>query len=219
MGTCVTSNSWNKQKPNPSVCSLCNTCLTCNNKTTPICEDKETLCNQGKESASAALGPANAPTVQRDQIIIKVFSQSTLNDLIDYVKKAANLGGNTTSPTPSLGPEDRDFVYADKIMELIEALKKINPENDPGVTVERDQVIYADTINKIMEKINNLKVSQNACDMCNASANAACTSCQSCDSQCQLTCNLSCQTACELSCQTVCQMCLSCNYSCNYAWG
>lgn len=219
MGTCVTSNSWNKGTPNPTVCSYCNTCDNCNNKTAPICDTKQSLCDQGKEQASSALGSAGAPTVARDQIIAKVFSQSTLNDLIDYIKKAANLGGQTTSPTPSLSPEDREFVYADKITELIEALKKINPSNDPGVTVARDDIIYADLINKIMQKINNMKVSQNACDMCNAGANAQCTSCQSCDSQCQLTCNLACQTGCQLSCQTACQTCLSCNFGCNYAWG
>lgn len=173
-------------------CDVCQNCDSSNSR----CNTQQTLCSGSRmkgQLASAYVGSAGAPSIKRDDIIIKVFPRSTLNSLIDYVGKAANYGDTKTSGGWKGSHETRDFIYADKIQSLIAGMKSLTSDNDPGVSseVEKGKVIYASTFQAIMSKLNNLKVSPGACDICISSCNATCNTCNSCDSC--ISCN-SCQS-------------------------
>lgn len=171
----------------------CNVCENCDSSNSN-CNTQQTLCTGSRmkgQLASAYVGSAGAPSIKRDDIIIKVFPRSTLNNLIDYVGTAASYGGSVTSGGWKGTHETRDFIYADKINELINGMKSVSSSNDPGVTIKAGDVIYASTFQSIMSSLNNLKVSTSACDVCVSGCNATCNTCNSCNSC--ISCN-SCQS-------------------------
>lgn len=94
------------------------------------------------------------------------------------------MGKEQTSPTPSIGSEGRDFLYADKINEIIDGMITVDSSNATG-KVARDQIIYSSTFNRIMDKIRELNIHKTkACDMCVSQCNAYCNSCNACVSNC-----------------------------------
>lgn len=183
MGTCAywVTQGWESVKTSGSCNSSCDDCVRCNNDYTPYCNSAQKLCsNASQTAADLNVGAAGAPTASRDVIIKKLFPQSLMNELIQWILDAANMGAESTSPIPTIAEEDRDFVYADKINEIIDGMVRIYYSNNTA-KVERDQIITTETFNRIMEKINNLQInSSTACDMCVWTCNAGCQSCNSC---------------------------------------
>ena len=164
-------------------CDVCQNCDSSNKR----CNTQQTLCTGSRmkgQLASAYVGAAGAPTIKRDDIIIEVFPRSTLNNLIDYVGKAAGYGNTQSSGNWQGSHETRDFIYADKIESLIAGMKSLTSDNDPEVSseVKAGEIIYASTFQAIMSKLNNLKLSPSACDICISDCNAICNTCNTCNS-------------------------------------
>lgn len=188
MGTCAFWDSWSKGVS--ASCNHCNGCNTCNNDDKPRCNTAQPICSTtaGQVAADLAVGDPGAPTASRDQIIIKVFPRSLMNELIQWILDAANMGKVSTSPIPSIGKEDREFIYADKINEIIDGMITIWSGNSTA-KVQKDQIITSETFNRIMDAINNMEINpSSACDMCVYSCNAGCLSCNTCVS-CQCDCD------------------------------
>lgn len=165
--------------------NLCNVCINCDTSSRPYqCNTQQTFCTGSRmrgQLASAYIGAANAPTFVRDDIIIKKFPQATLNTLIEYVANAAKHGATQDSGSWTTGAETRPHIYADKINELLAGIRSINSVNNPGTNKQKDQVIYAEEFNTIMNTINNLRLGNSACDLCNTSCDVTCNTCNSCD--------------------------------------
>jgi hypothetical protein len=149
------------------------------------------------------------PSFKRDDIIIETFSRKTLNDMISYVSEAAALGDITDSGGWTADPETRDFIYADKINELLDGIASLSGQS-AGAKVKKDDIIYADFFSGISSTINKLKLSSKACDVCVTYCDTSCNTCDECD-KCE-TCDecLSCD-----SCQSVTSY--SSHYSSHYS--
>lgn len=183
-------------------CDRCQVCNSCNNPskgTKYLCNVPQTYCSPQPETANGNLfmGP-NAPTFQRDDIIFKEMPRSELNRWIQWVIDASKYKsgtngediGNKSSPQQSANPEDRDFVYADKINELIKIMTGVSSKNNPGLIFKRDDIIKAEDFNKITEKLNNFMLAHSGCPECVAACNVNCNNCNTC-----ITCQ-SCTTCC-----------------------
>lgn len=183
MPTCAKYNSW-KSNCNRTGCQLCDACNTCNNshRTNPSrCNTAQNLCKYEQTAHNLSVGDSGAPEAQRDDIIIKILPRDKLNDLIQWIYDAADMGRNveagSPSPTPSIAEETRDFIYADKINEIIAGMVTVDSSNNTA-TVKRDQIITSETFNRIMEKIRELQINETgACDECVSGCNAYCDSC------------------------------------------
>lgn len=170
--------------------SGCNVCNNCDQHYKYQCDMAQKYCGAQPETAVGnAYDKANVTYVQRDDIIYKKFPQSELNRLIDYIINAGKYESGTNGEDRGNGPtnsglscahEDRDFVYADKIMELIGMMKTLNSKNDPGLSFERDDIIYADDFNEILKKIDGLYLNTTGCPMCISSCNVDCNNCINC---------------------------------------
>lgn len=171
-----------------SRCDLGQVCLNCDGPKGPLhCNVAQNYCGPQAESASAWISGANAPAIVQDDIIIKKLPQAELNRLINWLSGAMSYMGVGPGSSPAGGgasapsTEGRQFVYADKIQEIITALTAINAGNNPGVSPGVDQVIYANDFNKIMEVFNSLKFSPSACPQCVDGCNMICDTCNRCD--------------------------------------
>lgn len=166
----------------------CNICIDCDTGDYKGCNTFQTFCYGSKmegQLASAYVGAANAPSIKRDDIIYKVLPQTKLNDLIDYLNKAAAYTGEQPSQNVCEGfpiaSESRDFVYADKIQEIIDAMTSMNGGNNPGFSAVKDEVIYGSDFNNLMQKINSLKLHIRACESCISDCNVKCDTCNECN--------------------------------------
>lgn len=106
-----------------------------------MCNTAQKACKVATQSASQIVNH-NFPSVSKDGIIIKQFSQATLNGIIDWINKVSQAGNQGTSPVQNISKETRPFVYADKINEIIDAIHAIDPSNT-ATKVSRDKVIRA----------------------------------------------------------------------------
>lgn len=166
----------------------CNICIDCDTGDYKGCNEQQTFCTGSKmegQLASAYVGAAGAPAISRDDIIYKVLPQTKLNDLIDYLNKAAAYTGERPSQDLAEGfpiaREDREFIYADKIQEIIDAMTNMDGGNSPGFTAVKDEVIYGSNFNSLMQKINSLKLHTGACESCITSCNVKCDICNECN--------------------------------------
>lgn len=193
----------------------CSVCIECDSFTTS-CDTQQTFCSGDQEKgqlASAYIGAANMPSFKRDDIIIETFPRKTLNDMISYVSKAAALGGEGERGQDSGGwtadPETRNFIYADKINELLDGIASLSGQS-AGAKVQKDDIIYADFFSGISSTINELTLSSGACRVCVTQCDTSCNTCDECD-KCE-TCDecLSCD-----SCQSVTSY--SSHYSSHYS--
>jgi hypothetical protein len=75
--------------------------------------------------AKAYIGAGNFPSFQRNDIIIEKFPRSTLNDMIDYISEAASYGTHDSGGW-SASHETRNFIYADKINELLGGIASLS---------------------------------------------------------------------------------------------
>ena len=160
----------------------CTVCIDCDSFTTS-CDTQQTFCTGDQEKgqlASAYVGAAGMPSFNRDDIIIEVFPRSTLNAMIDYVAKAASYGDMADSGGWSTSHETRDFIYADKINELLSGISSLSGQS-AGASVNKDDVIYASFFSGISSTINGLKLSPSACDKCVSKCDTSCDTCDACD--------------------------------------
>lgn len=189
----------------------CSVCIDCDSFSTK-CDTAQTFCTGDQEKgqlASAYIGAADFPSFSRDDIIIKKFPRSMLNDMIDYVAKAASYGNQEQSGNWSTSHETRDFIYADKINELLEGISSLSGQS-AGSSVSRGDIIYASFFSGISSTINNLELSTGACDNCVTQCDTKCVTCNACD-ECE-TCN-DCESC--NSCQSVTSY--SSHYSSHYS--
>lgn len=147
------------------------------------CNSAQNYCGPQPELATANKFRAlNAQNVARDDIIIKKVPRAELNRWIQYVKdadkyKSGVLGegpGNRASNTgASTAAESRDFMYGQKVADLIKDMTNLNGGNNPGVSPARDKIVYASDINKIINKLNALKLNPSGCPSCVTSCNVS----------------------------------------------
>jgi hypothetical protein len=175
--------------------STCATCL-------PTCYSKQTFCIISGQSASDYFSHSWPASFEKDQIIYKVLPRTVFNTAFTYINNALHKG-NTKATSSWMGTEEtREFIFADKVSELIDGLSKFNN----GCSIEKpnkNDVIYASYFTKISKALSNAQLSPSACDDCNVSCNVTCNSCQGCVN-CQ-GCN-SCQghTSCHSPCHHPC---------------
>lgn len=131
------------------------------------CYKNDHLCNHN-QAASAYVGAAGAPSVAKDDIIIKMLPQAQLNALIEWLAQAAAYGAEKNSGPWAVAAEDQAFIYGTKIQEIIDAMA-IFPGSNPGWSATKDEVIYGDKFNQLMENINNLQLAADACQRCDTS--------------------------------------------------
>lgn len=135
---CALYDTWTKGC-NHAYCQQCNRCNVCNNSSSnpSYCDTTQNTCKYQQTAKNLSVGPSGAPTASRDDIIIKIFPQAKMNQLIQWIIRAAKMGKEHTSPVPSIGTESRNFVYADKINEIIAGMITIDSANATA-TVKRD---------------------------------------------------------------------------------
>lgn len=171
----------------------CGNCTNCNNRC-PIClscntdcDTQQTFCTgstmQG-QAASAYIGAANAPSIQRNDIIIDKLPRTKFNELLTFINRAAHYGNTPSNIGLNIEAETREFIYADKIKEILNGLTSISSSNNIVLPhpVAKDEVIYAEDFQLIMQAINNLKLSSSACNICISDCDVGCDSCETCNS-------------------------------------
>lgn len=166
----------------------CDVCINCDTGDYKGCNTQQKFCSGSKMSgqlASAYIGNANAPAIKRDDIILKVLPQAKLNELIAYLNRAAAYTGEQPSQNLASGfpiaSEQRAFIYADKIQEIISAMTSMNGGNNPGFSANKDEIIFGSNFNSLMQKINSLKLHTGACESCISSCNVTCNTCNTCN--------------------------------------
>lgn len=168
----------------------CSTCIDCND----TCVTEQSFCTGSGEKgqlASAYIGAGNFPSIKRDDIIIEKFPRSTMNSIISYIAKAAAYGKHNSGGW-STGQETREFIYADKINEILNGISSLSGQS-AGSPVNKDDVIYAEFFDSITSTVNKLKLSPSACNNCISKCDVDCDTCDGCD-----------------VCET-CDSCLSCD--------
>ena len=212
-GNCTDCNHGCKQR--------CSVCLSCD----ATCNEAQLLCSSN-QLASAYVGAATFPSFNRNDIIIEKFPRQTLNDMIDYVAKAAEYptskksytytekifsGFESTTSGPktytheqkqdsggwSTSHETRDFIYADKINQLLSGIFSLNKDNVTPVDengnnttvssteatqVAKNDIIYAQFFSNISSAINELKLFSGSCEMCVTNCDVQCNTCDGCNS-------------------------------------
>lgn len=221
MGTCVYDNTTHSMGSGPSGCSrYCNVCNFCNTggADREKCQTHQSLCTVFCQYAKEGIGEANAPSAERDDIIIKIFPQSELNRLLQWINDGSKIGWKVTSPQQNVSDETKEFIYADKINELIDAMYDIS-HNNTFKKFERDDIIYASDFSDLMDVINDMYINKRACDNCNTQCDIHCNTCIDCNI-CQY-CNL-CQGGNRCSCGrgngSTCESCNTCQ-GCNSCQG
>lgn len=167
----------------------CDVCINCDSGDYRGCNTAQTFCAGDKmqgQLASAYIGAAGAPSIKKDDIIIKVLPQAKLNQLIDWLNRAAAYTGERPSQDLAghfpIAHETRPHIYANKIQEIINAMVAVSGGNNPGFSAVKDKVIYGQNFNDLMNKINNLLLHTGACESCISSCNVSCNTCDTCDS-------------------------------------
>lgn len=92
--------------------------------------------------------------------------------------------------------------------EIIQAIKTINGDNTASAPGP-DEVIRASDFQEILDAIANMKISDKACDMCNARCDVHCNVCNDCD-VCQKSNSSSGNSKDDASCR-ICNACNICN--------
>lgn len=169
----------------------CDVCINCDTGDYKHCNTQQTFCTGSRMSgqlASAYIGAAGAPSFSRDDIIIKKFPRAELLKWMQYIAAAGNYTGERPSFSSPGGSawsssgENRDFIYADKINELLNGIRSIGGPNSPPGNKNRNDIIYADFFNQIANTLNNLKLNSGACESCISACNVTCNTCNTCNS-------------------------------------
>lgn len=143
------------------------------------CKECEGFCqatattNSYVQIVANALGPANAPNLRKDDIIIKETPKTLLNDLVQYLNEAAAMGATQNSGGYSAPSFTTEHVIASEITALYRHFASgLLPSG--AQTVRKDDVVYADFFNGLFDKINSAQFAAAACDLCNTTCDSAC---------------------------------------------
>lgn len=151
-------------------CSPCNSC--------------QGFCLVGTQYGYQLCGASGAPTIQRDDIIIKKLPKTKVQALMNWLYQVSAKGSKSQSGPKSATVNSSDFLHASDLNQILAQLKTLNDVN-PGSDYARDQIIYGSEMNRIMTLIRNAQVDGSgcaggaACDKCNMQCNS-CVSCNSC---------------------------------------
>lgn len=178
---------------------------TCTNSTCTNadhgCFDAQALCNTNQKATGYA-SHTWPEKFEKNQIIIQVLPRNVFNSAFPFITKALQAGKTYHTGDWSTEPETRDFIYADKVNEILQGLSKF--ENGCSITkAEPNSVITADYFTSIANALNNAEISKKACDWCNTSCEG-CVDCEGCDgcegcNSCQghSTCHSPCHNPCD----------------------
>lgn len=151
----------------------------------PMCMVCQGFCqantNEPDQTVASHIGPANAPSVSRDDIIIKKFPRSEYDRLLAYIQSGANLGSQQDSRPKDYSRSDSEFVTAQDINGLLKALNALNNAK-PLSDKKRDDIIYASDFQLIFNAINTAKTDYDACNTCNVGCDIQCRTCITCNS-------------------------------------
>lgn len=143
------------------------------------CKECEGFCqatattNSYVQIVANALGPANAPNLRKDDIIIKETPRTLLNDLVQYLNDAAALGATQNSGGYVAPYFTTEHVRAQDVNTLYQHFARgLGPAGLQ--TANKDGVVYADFFNALFDKINNATFQAAACDLCNTTCDSAC---------------------------------------------
>lgn len=191
---------------NSTCTNATNGCATCQ----PTCYSKQSFCAIGSQSAYSYYGDSLQWPSQfrKDDIIYKVLPRNIFNSAFSYINKSLSKGSTSSTSSWQGTAETRDFIYADKIKELIRGINKF--ANSSGLSesdISKDDVIYASYFNKIRNALTSAQISTRACDTCNTDCNVTCKNCQGCVScegcnTCQG--HTTCHSPCHIPCHTPC---------------
>ena len=187
-----------------ATCKSCQMCVTCQ----PVCYEKQTLCELTGQSASTYASHSWPSSFSKDEIVISVLPRSVFNTAFSYINTALARGNTQSTSSWRGSPETRDFIYADKVNEILTGLSKF--ENGHNISqAKQNDVITSDYFTSIAQSLNSAKISSSACDTCNAACNVTCKECQTCV-ECQgcvscqgyTTCHSPCHSPCHTPCHT-----------------
>lgn len=151
----------------------------------PMCMVCQGFCQatttEPDQTVASHIGPANAPSVARDDIIIKKFPRSEYDRLMSYIQSGAKLGSQQDSRPISYSRSSSDFITAADINGLLAALSALNNAKPIG-NKSRDDIIYASDFQAIFNAINNAKTDFDACNRCNVGCDITCKTCITCNS-------------------------------------
>ena len=95
------------------------------------------------------------------------------------MNSALAAGSKSSTSSWRGSPETRDFIYKDKVEELLDGLSKFaggHSISDPPT----NGIIYADYFTDISEALYGAQISPSACNECNTGCDITCNSCQGC---------------------------------------
>lgn len=184
---------------------------TCTNSTCTNadhgCFSAETFCKTSQKATSYASHSWPASFL-KDQIIIKVLPRSVFNSAFSFIKTALRKGNTqATNTTWDYTAETRDFIYADKVNNLLDGLAKFSGGHSIP-QAQKNGVIYASYFTSIAQALNNAKLSSSACDYCNTGCEGCvtcegCNSCEGCNTcRGHRTCHNPCHSPCHNPCDT-----------------
>lgn len=178
---------------------------TCTNSTCTDadhgCFSAESLCNTNQKATGYA--SHNWPNkFEKDQIIIQVLPRNVFNSAFSFISQALKAGNTQHTADWSTSPETRDFIYADKVNEILQGLSKF--ENGCSIAeAKKDDIITAAYFTSIAQALNNAQISKNACDWCNVSCEGCvdcegCNACEGCNTcRGHRTCHSPCHSPCD----------------------
>lgn len=183
---------------------------TCTNTPCPSCQptcySKQTFCAIGSQYVSGYYSHSWPNSFNTDDIIIEVLPRDVFNSAITFINNGLHKGSTKSTSSYSISKETRDFIYADKINDIVSGLSKLGQTVS---TVNKNDIIYASYFNKLRSALNNAKLSSSACNTCNTGCNVQCDACEGCVScegcnTCQgyTTCHSPCHSPCHTPCDT-----------------
>ena len=193
-------------------CQGCNNCQKCNTKCQVTCNDNnlQTLCNTKGQSYSANAGTfswKNCAT--KGQIIGPgYFDQDEWDRIISHINKARN-AGRKVSTGGAISKSTKADVSPFSAKEFNRVARKVGnitvtiTENGETVTktnATANDIIYGTYFSKLETAANTMRISSNACDVCNASCDGGCDKCQKCNTKCDSNCNGSAQASYSYTC-------------------
>ena len=155
------------------------TCATCQ----PTCYSEQSFCTITGKSAISYYSHDWPESFSKNEIIYNILPRKIFNSAFTYINSALSKGnseltGGITSSWEGTA-ETRDFIYADKVNELLEGLSKFSNKHSIPDAV-KDTIITAAYFTDIAEALNAAELSSTACDNCNTACNVTCKECQGC---------------------------------------
>lgn len=146
----------------------------------PVCVMCQGFCQSGSadsdQTVASHIGYANAPSVARDDLIIKKMPKSELQRLLSWLEQGSRLGSRKNSGAATYSLSSSDFITSEDISGVLSVLRSLNDAN-PVSPPSRDQPIYASWFQSVFDAINNARTDYDACNRCNVGCDDPCLSC------------------------------------------